>query len=119
MRTLRIKPVDLPGTPVRPLVFAIKRLHLKISRYLLAKAVGSGRGEKMPSFHIDLYSGRKKSEVEYLNGAVLRAGKKSGIPTPINSGLNSILLGLTKGDIPLNTYRKNPDKLLCDIKNYG
>jgi 2-dehydropantoate 2-reductase len=70
----------------------------------------------MPSFHIDLFSGRKKSEVDYLNGAVIRAGRRFNIPTPINLFLNSVLLALTQGDIPLDTYRHQPDKYLKDFK---
>jgi ketopantoate reductase len=72
MQALNIKPINLPGTPVRLLVFAIQQLPLVISRSILAKAVGGGRGGKMPSFHIDLHAGRKKSEVDFLNGAVVR-----------------------------------------------
>jgi len=118
MQALQIRPVDLPGTPVRLLVFAISRLPIAISRSLIAKAVGSGRGKKMPSFHIDLYSGRKKSEVDFLNGAVVRAGEKLNISTPVNSWLNYILLGLAKGEIPLTTYRRQPEKLLEEINNH-
>ncbi len=71
----------------------------------------------MPSFHIDLYHGRGKSEVDYLNGAVVRFGKRYGIETPVNDGLNSILMALTKGKIPLNTFSHNPEKLLEFFKN--
>ena len=56
---------------------------------LLKKVVGSGRGAKMPSFHIDLMSKRGLSEVDYLNGAVVRFGMKAGIDTPVNLGLNA------------------------------
>ena len=63
--------VDLPGTPVRLLEFAA-RLPFWLSKPLFSRAAGSGRGRKLPSFHIDLYSGRGTSEVEYLNGAVVQ-----------------------------------------------
>ena len=116
MRAQRIKTVDLPGTPVRLLAFAVQRLPLSISRLLLGKAVGSGRGDKMPSFHIDLHSGRGKSEVGYLNGAVVQAGKHTGIPAPVNHLLSDILTKLTKGDIPLENYAKAPEKLLRMLK---
>jgi 2-dehydropantoate 2-reductase len=107
--------VDLPGTPVRQLAFAVQRLPAALSRPLLSRAVGSGRGAKMPSFHIDLYHGRGKSEVDYLNGAVVRFGHRCGIPTPVNRMLNETLLALTKGELPLDTFRKRPDLLLQKI----
>ncbi|RLD06571.1 MAG: 2-dehydropantoate 2-reductase, partial [Chloroflexota bacterium] len=60
----------------------------------------------------DLHSGRGRSEVDYLNGAVVRFGKRFGIPTPVNRLLNETLQGLTRGEIPLETYARQPEKLL-------
>jgi 2-dehydropantoate 2-reductase len=104
--------VDLPGTPVRQLAFAVMRLPIALSRPLLSRAVGSGRGAKMPSFHIDLHHGRGRSEVDYLNGAVVRFGDRYGIPTPVNRVLNETLQALTDGRLPLDVFRQRPDRLL-------
>ena len=112
MRAQNIRVVDLPGTPVRLLAFAVRYLPLAISRPFLAQAVGGGRGAKMPSFHIDLYSGRGKSEVDYLNGAVVRAGASAGIPTPVNKLLTETLLKLTKGEVPVEQFAHQPERLL-------
>ena len=112
MQAQQIRVVDLPGTPVRLLAFAVRFLPPVLSQPLIRKAVGGGRGGKMPSFHIDLHSGRGKSEVDYLNGAVVRAGEKTGVPTPANRLLRDVLAGLTAGEIPLETYHQNPEKLL-------
>lgn len=114
MRAQAVHVVDLPGTPVKALALAAK-LPLWLSRPLLARAVGSGRGGKMPSFHIDLYSGRGKSEVDYLHGAVVRAGEKTGVPTPINKLLTSTLLALTRGEISVEKYAHQPEKFLAEI----
>ena len=103
--------VDLPGTPVRALAFAT-RLPLWLSRPLLGRAAGAGRGAKMPSFHIDLHSGRGKSEVDYLHGEVVRAGEKHNVPTPVNKVLTETLLALTNKEIPLEEFVKKPEKLL-------
>ncbi len=111
-----IKVVDLPGTPVRLLAFAVKYLPLAVSRPLLGKAVGGGRGGKMPSFHIDLHSGRGRSEVDFLNGAVVRAGGRHNIPTPVNTLLTGKLLALTRGEIPLEHYRRQPERLINDLE---
>lgn len=107
--------VDLPGIPVRLLAWAVKRLPPALSRPMLRKAVGGGRGNKMPSFHVDLYGGRGKSEVDSLNGAVVREGRRHGIPTPVNALLTEKLLALTRGEIPLETYRKQPEKLVGEL----
>ncbi len=103
--------VDLPGTPVRALAFATT-LPLWLSKPLLGRAAGAGRGAKMPSFHIDLYSGRGKSEVDYLHGAVVRAGEQFKVPTPVNKVLTETLLALTNKEIPLEEFAHKPEKLL-------
>ncbi|MDD2922713.1 MAG: 2-dehydropantoate 2-reductase [Anaerolineales bacterium] len=115
MKAQNLEVVDLPGTPVKALAFATT-LPLWLSKPFLARAAGSGRGAKMPSFHIDLYSGRGKSEVEYLHGAVVSAGKKFNIPTPVNDLLARTLLSLTNKEIPLDTYDHQTEKLLSMLK---
>ncbi len=114
MEAQRLKVVDLPGTPVRALAFATK-LPLWLSRPFLSRAAGAGRGRKMPSFHIDLHSGRGKSEVEYLHGAVMCAGEKYGVPTPVNKVLTETLLALVHKQIPLEEFAHKPEKLLEKI----
>ncbi len=115
MEAQNIPVVDLPSTPVRALAWAASKLPVAFARPLLRRALGSGRGRKMPSFHIDLYSGRGKSEVEYLNGAVARYGKRLKINTPVNRTLTELLMRLTTGELARDTYAHQPDKLLADI----
>ncbi|MFZ5902639.1 MAG: ketopantoate reductase family protein [Chloroflexota bacterium] len=114
MEAQNIEVVDLPGTPVRALAFAT-RLPLWLSKPLLGRAAGSGRGGKMPSFHIDLHSGRGKSEVDYLHGAVVRAGEKAGVPTPVNKLLTETLLALTDKELPLEAFAGKPEALLSRL----
>lgn len=109
------KVVDLPGTPVRALAFAT-RLPLWLSRPLLGRAAGAGRGGKMPSFHIDLHSGRGKSEVEYLHGEVVRAGERCNVPTPVNKVLTETLMALTRKEIPLEQFARKPEILLSRVE---
>ena len=115
MKAQGVRAVDLPGTPVRALALAVK-LPAFIARPILAKAVGGGRGGKMPSFHIDLHSGRGQSEVDWLNGAVVRYGEKFGVPTPVNRALNNTLLAITRGEIPLAEFGRQPEKLLALVR---
>lgn len=117
MKAQGIEVVDLPKTPVRALAFAT-RLPLWLSKPLLGRAAGSGRGGKMPSFHIDLHSGRGKSEVDYLHGAVVRAGAKTGVPTPVNQLFTETLLALTNGEIPLDEFAGKLEKLLAKAKKH-
>lgn len=114
MKAQSFEVVNLPGTPVKALAFATK-LPLWLSKPLLGRAAGSGRGGKMPSFHIDLHSGRGKSEVDFLHGAVVRAGEKTGVPTPVNRFLTETLLALTNGEMTLEKYAHKPDKLISEL----
>lgn len=115
MKAQNLNVFDLPGTPVKALAFATK-LPLWLSKPFLSRAAGSGRGGKMPSFHIDLYSGRTQSEVEYLHGAVVREGKARGIPTPVNDLLTKTLVALTNKEIPLDEFAKQPQKFLQKLE---
>jgi 2-dehydropantoate 2-reductase len=112
MQAQGIEVVDLPGTPVKALAFAT-RLPLWLSRPFVGRAAGSGRGGKMPSFHIDLHAGRSQSEVDFLHGAVVRAGKKMQVATPVNEVLTGTLLKLTNKEIPLEEFARQPEKLLA------
>lgn len=118
MKAQNLEVVDLPGTPVTALAFAAK-LPLWLSKPFLSRAAGSGRGAKMPSFHIDLYSGRGQSEVDFLHGAVVREGKTRGIPTPVNELLTKTLTALTKKEIQLEEFAGKPEKLLEKLRVKG
>ncbi len=111
MAAYQIPVIDLPKTPVRLFAFAVKNLPLFVSQPLLINFIAKGRGDKMPSFHIDLQSGRGKSEVNYLNGAVVRFGESKNIATPINRYLTEVLMGITTGTIAHEEFRHQPEKI--------
>lgn len=115
MRAMEINPVDLPGTPVRLLAMAAK-LPVWLTRPIMKKMIGGGRGGKMPSFHIDLSAGRPKSEVGYLNGAVVRAGENHGIDTPVNRFLNDTLQALTDRSMERDHYARDRESFIKDLK---
>jgi 2-dehydropantoate 2-reductase len=112
MHALEIPIVNLPGAPVRLLAWSVRYLPYSLAHPLLTRFLVGSRGAKMPSFHIDLYAGRGKSEVDYLNGAVVRFGAKLGVPTPVNRVLNETLLSLTSGSIDIDSFDHHPEKLL-------
>ena len=113
------KVVDLPSTPMGLLAHFISLSPEWLSQIVLLRPMAGGRGNKMPSFHIDLHSGRKDSEVEFLNGAVSRFGMKSGIPTPVNDTLVKTLLKLINHPEEIANYRQNKSMLLNDLREKG
>jgi 2-dehydropantoate 2-reductase len=115
MRLQGIDVVNLPGTPVKIFEFAIRWLPTTLSRVALQRAIGKGRGAKMPSFHIDLHNQRGKSEVIYLNGAIADYAERLKSSAPVNRFLTETLMALTQGILPLNTYAQNPSKFLNDL----
>lgn len=119
MRAMSLKPINLPGAPVKPLSFIIEMMPFFISQPVLLWGMGKGRGGKMPSFHIDLYSGKKKSEVDYLNGAVVRYGKKLGVPTPANLFLWKVLADMVSGKIDLDYFLGEPHRLFNAYHNFN
>jgi len=108
--------VDLPGTPVRMLMSALTSLPLSVGRVLVGTPLSKARGGKMPSLQIDLQAGRARSEVEYLNGAVVRAGEKYGVHTPVNRVLTDVLVGLAAGTVDREEYFGRPENLMKSIE---
>ena len=115
MKLFGFKTVNLPGVPMKLLAFVFKYFPQILSHPILSRQIGRGRGEKMPSFHIDLHSGKGKSEVEHLNGAVAKAGKKFNIPTPVNQLLFDVLTHLTENKELLKKYDHQPGVLLQEL----
>jgi 2-dehydropantoate 2-reductase len=119
MDALKFPVMDLPGTPVRPMTWLVRWFPNWLCQSILQRGVAGGRGGKMPSFHIDLYSGSGKSEVDYLNGAVKRFGTLVGIATPVNQILNQTLLALTSGELEKDSFERQPEKLWKLIKEHS
>jgi 2-dehydropantoate 2-reductase len=111
MKQMDIRQVNLPGTPVKPWVNAMTRWPLGISRPLIARLLGSGRGGKMPSLHIDLYAGKKQTEVVFLNGAVVRAAERLGLAAPVNQVLTQLLTGMVRGEISFEHFNDHPERI--------
>ncbi len=119
MEGLGLHIVNLPGVPMRLLLLIMLRLPIQISRPLLSKMLGSGRGGKMPSFHIDLHSGRKVLESSFLNGAISRNGLTAKIPTPVNDVLDQKLQQLAFDNTLIKEYDHRIDRLVADINEYS
>jgi len=96
MAASHIAPVDLDGYPFGKLAPLIRYAPRALLRPVLRKQIGGARGGKMPSLHIDLHANKGKSEVRWLNGAVVERGRQVGLSTPVNALLTDTLLRLVE-----------------------
>lgn len=118
MKALNIKVIDLPGSPATKLAFGVRRAPNLLLKPILTNIVAKGRGDKMPSFQIDLMAGKGKTEVIYHNGAIAKAGLAHAIPTPVNTALTNILVGLAREKLDWRDYDGKPAKLLAEVKRF-
>ena len=115
--TIRVASADgirfsgLPGYPVPLLVIALRLLPLPVLQPVMMPLAANGRGSKMPSLHIDLSTGKRGSEIDELNGAVVRAGARLNIPTPANTLLVDTLKQLLSGRVARSDWRHRADRL--------
>lgn len=118
MKAQKLKVVDLPGVSTKQLSLAVRRLPKSVTKPILTNIIGSGRGNKMPSFHIDLMSGREQNEVTYHNGAVAEVGEELGVPTPVNEALTDILTKIARKEIDFQEFNGQPKKLVAAVQEY-
>jgi 2-dehydropantoate 2-reductase len=110
MQRMRLAVVSLPGLPT-PVLRRAMSLPPLLAQMLLEPQLGGARGGKMPSLWWDLSRGRGKTEAAYLNGAVVDAGRRYDVQTPINAVLWAILEKSTKLPAEWERYRRQPDRL--------
>jgi len=116
MKKMGVQVVDLPGSPVRLLIQALTNIPVSFGRTIVGLPLSKARGGKMPSLQIDLEAGRPLSEVEFLNGAVVRFGQKCNVPTPVNQALTTILMNLANGHLDKKEFINNPTNLVKRIE---
>ncbi len=119
MSAIGVRPVDLPGFPVRLARILMLYPPGFLARLALAPAAGSSRGEKAPSLQMDLESGKGRSEVVFLNGAVADRGRRAGVPAPVNAFLCDVVAGLASGELPRSRYLRRPDRLARDARRFA
>ena len=116
MKKMGVSVVDLPGTPARLLPPIINYLPGFLAKMVLEPQIRNGRGDKMPSLQLDLAAGRKQSEVIFMNGAVVREGRRLGVPTPVNFLLADTLHKLFQKVLLWDDFRGKPDALLALLR---
>ncbi len=118
MKRLGLRVVNLPAAWVRPLAGVLAYAPRPLARQVFTQVIVHGRGDKMPSFHIDLMAGKGQSEVTFHNGAIAAAGRQVSVATPVNAALNDVLMALIDGRADRATYDGRPDRLLALIDSY-
>ena len=118
MNAKNLKIVDLPNYSSKKLAFAVRRMPRGLLKPILSNIVANGRGEKMPSFHIDLSNGKNKSEVVYHNAAIAKAGKQLNIPTPVNAALATTLIKIVRNELNWREFDGRPKRLLSEVKKF-
>jgi 2-dehydropantoate 2-reductase len=112
MQAQGVRLVNLGGYPLgraQPLLVALPPALL---RRVLGRFVAGGRGGKLPSLYIDLDQGRGRTEVDWLNGAVVREAGAAELPVPANLVLWQSLAAVAKGSEPWSRYRNHPEILV-------
>jgi 2-dehydropantoate 2-reductase len=116
MRALGLRPVNLPGVPAGLLAAAVFLPDI-LTHPILRRAAASGRGEKRPSFAYDV--GRGRSEIGWLNGAVVAHAARLTIPAPANGVLTELLTALVEGRREPGSLRGQPVRLLAEAARAG
>jgi 2-dehydropantoate 2-reductase len=117
MKARGLRPVNLPGFAVR-LIARAARLPTPLSHPFMAGPVVAGRGNRRPLLLLDMLAGKKKSEVHYLNGAVVEEARPRAIPTPVNAFFTDMMLRTLAGALPWQHFRRRPDLLLFELKKF-
>ncbi len=120
MQALSIKPVKVGGYPIPLAARLVQTLPFGLMRPIFARFIVGGRGEKMPSLYYDLHPQRRtKSEIQWLNGAIAKAGVRLDIPTPVNATFTHILQALVDGEEAVADWAGQPQKLLAAVASSG
>jgi 2-dehydropantoate 2-reductase len=118
MKALGLSVTNLPGASARPLARSLAYAPRFLLRLVFNQVIIHGRGDKMPSFHIDLAGGKGRSEVVFHNGAIAEAGRRIGVAAPVNQALNDVLLKLARGEAERSAFDGRPDRLLAAVHQY-
>jgi 2-dehydropantoate 2-reductase len=116
MRLQGIDVIDLPGMPVRLLSWAMQRAPHFLIRPVLRRRLTSGRGSRLPSLLSALRAGQTRTEVPWLNGAVVEAADHLNRLAPVNHALALTVSDITAGRAAWETYREKPEMLLAAIR---
>jgi len=111
MRGLGLRPIKLFAADTRLLPIAA-RLPDPLVQPILVRVVAAGRGGKRPSLHLHLAAGSaRRTEVDWLNGAVARAAAGLGQAAPVNARLAELVEECNQDPGRWAWFRGRPDRL--------
>ena len=116
MRAEGIDSVALPDYAV-PQARLAMRLPRSLAQVTLGRRIAQARAGRSPGMRADMSRG--KTEVDSFNGAVVRAGQRYGIPTPVNAALTELVLDLAAHPQRREQYRSNPEALIAYLGRRG
>jgi len=116
MDMYNIPVVNLPGAAARTLALAVRYVPQPVLRPLLRHQVQTGRGRKLPSLLNALRAGHRRTEVAWLNGAIVQAADRMKRLAPINHALALTVSDIAAGRADWNTFRDQPEALLTVIR---
>jgi len=118
MEAKKLDVVDLPGSSAKRLAFGVQKAPKLVLKPILTSIVAKGRGDKMPSFQIDLMAGKGQSEVIFHNGAIAKTGLAHNIPTPVNTALTDVLVRLARQELDWRDFDGKPARLLAEVARF-
>ena len=108
--------VNLPAYPLRWLNLLVREgVPPALRDPILVRMVNNSWGDQMPLLARDLRPGRYESEVEKLNGAVVRHALQSGMEVPVNQALHAMLTRIVWGIDSPQKYDHNKELYLATI----
>lgn len=118
MRKSNIAPINIGNYSFGLLAPLVRALPKTLLRPLLQNQIIRARGGKMPSLYLDLNAGKSKSEIQWLNGAVVRQGKSLGVQTPINAMLTDTLQDLVERQQNCELWHKANLRMIVSADEY-
>lgn len=115
---LGIEVQDLPGYPVTKIKFLFLSLPKFLKNIYGIKQLMKLKKGRMPCLRIDMEKGKNVSEVEFLNGTIVRTAKKMKVAAPVNGFIYDALNRIVEGKIYWEKYKRKIDSFLNDYKLY-
>ena len=118
MRKAEIPPVNIGSYAFSSWAPLIRHAPPILLRLVMRQQIARGRGGKMPSLYLDLVSGKTKSEVGWLNGAISSRGKQVNVPTPINTMFTEVLNSIVDQPSKRTLWQNDSLRLLVTADEY-
>jgi 2-dehydropantoate 2-reductase len=119
MKALGLRPLRLPRANV-PWLARGTRLPDWLARPIGIRVVGGARGSKLPSLRLAMRSlgdavTTEPTEVEWMNGAIAREGRRLGVATPVNAALAVLVADVAEHPARREWFRNRPDRLIAEL----